>query len=299
MAEDEIKKKAGDSNRITREYFDSLLVEMRHIDSVLPSTELSLYGKTFDTPVMMSALSHLKNEKQHGMVEMAKGARYANAVNWAGMGSEEELEEITATGADTIKIIKPYENNDYIIQRIGHAEKCGCLALGMDLDHSFSANGTYDVVVGQRMTGKSLGELKEFVQATSLPFVVKGVLSEKDAEKCLEAGVKGIVVSHHHGIMDYAVPPLMILPRIAKVIGGEIPIFLDCGVESGMDVYKALALGATAVSIGRAMIPTLRQEGAEGVDSFIRTVTEQLAGVMARTCTADLTKMDPSVIWGA
>ena len=91
MAEEKIKQRnAGDSNRITREYFDSLLVEMRHIDSVLPSTTLSLYGKTFDTPVMMSALSHLKNEKQHGMVEMAKGAKYANAVNWAGMGGEAE-----------------------------------------------------------------------------------------------------------------------------------------------------------------------------------------------------------------
>ena len=167
----------------------------------------------------------------------------------------------------------------------------------MDLDHSFAANGTYDVVVGQRMAGKSLGELKEFVLATSLPFVVKGVLSERDAEKCLEAGAKGVVVSHHHGIMDYAVPPLMVLPRIAKVIGGEIPIFLDCGVESGMDVFKALALGATAVSIGRAMIPTLRQEGAEGVEGFVRRITEQLAGVMARTCTANLAKMDSSVIW--
>ena len=298
MAENEMKQnRPGDSNRITREYFDSLLVEMRHIDSVLPSTKLTLYGKTFDTPVMMSALSHLKYEGKSGMAEMARGAAEAHAVNWCGMGDEKELEEITSTGAETIKIVKPYENNGYVIQRIEHAEKCGCLAVGMDLDHSFSVKGTYDVVLGQKMTGKSRDELKTFVRSTSLPFVVKGVLSEKDAEKCLEAGVKGIVISHHHGIMDYAVPPLMILPKIARVIGGEIPIFLDCGVESGMDVFKALALGASAVSIGRALMPALQEKGAAGVSEFVRDVTEQLAGVMARTCTADLGKMDASLIW--
>ena len=53
----------------------------------------------------------------------------------------------------------------------------------------------------------------------------------KDAEKCLEAGVKGIVVSHHHGIIDYAVPPLMILPEIVRVVQKQIPVFVDCGVE--------------------------------------------------------------------
>ena len=90
---------AWDSNEITREYFDSLLLEMRHIDTVIPSTKLELYQEVFDTPIMMAALSHLNNIHEHGMAEMAKGAYATNAVNWAGMGDEEEHEEITATGA--------------------------------------------------------------------------------------------------------------------------------------------------------------------------------------------------------
>src|SRR5690554_4929665 len=98
--------KPWDSNQITREYFDSLLVEMRHIDALIPSTKLKLYGETFDTPIMMAALSHLNKVRENGMVEMAKGAHAANAVNWAGMGDEAELDAITATGARTIKIIK-------------------------------------------------------------------------------------------------------------------------------------------------------------------------------------------------
>ena len=297
MREMEKHSKPWDSNQITREYFDSLLVEMRHIDSVLPSTKLELYGETFDTPVMMAALSHLNNVCENGMLEMAKGALSANAVNWAGMGDEAEIADITATGARTINIIKPYADNDYILQRIEHAERCGAMALGMDVDHSFGGNGRYDVVLGEQMRAKSLMELKEFIKATKLPFIIKGVLSEQDAYKALEAGAKGIVVSHHHGIMDYAVPPLFILPKIAKVINHQIPIFVDCGIASGMDVFKALALGADAVSAGRVIMDPLKKNGSEGVKNQVLKMTEELAGVMARTCSQDLSHIDPSVIW--
>lgn len=297
MENRETMKNAGNSDAITREYFDSLLVEMRHIDAVLPSTKLELYGENFDTPIMIAALSHLHKIRENGMVEMAKGAKLANAVNWCGMGDEAELEAITATGARTIKIIKPYENNDYIFQRIEHAERCGVMAVGMDIDHQFGGDGQYDNVLGHRMSSKSLSEIKEFVRATKLPFIIKGVLSETDAYKCLEAGVKGIVVSHHHGIMEYAVPPLMVLPKIAKVINRQIPIFVDCGIVSGMDVFKALALGADAVSAGRVIMGPLGKMGAEGVKEQILKMNEELAGVMARTCSPDIRHIDSSVIW--
>lgn len=286
-----------DSNEITREYFDSLLVEMRHLDSVIPSTKFELYGEVFDTPIMMAALSHLNNVRENGMAEMALGAKMANAVNWAGMGDEAGLEEITKTGARTINIIKPYVDNDYIIRRIQHAERCGVMAVGMDIDHAFGSNGQYDIVLGEKMAAKSLSDIKEFVKATKLPFIIKGVLSEKDAYKCLEAGVQGIVISHHHGIMNYAVPPLMILPRIAKLVDHKIPIFVDCGISSGMDVFKALALGADAVSAGRVIMGPLGTNGADGVRDQIIKMTEELAGVMARTCSPDIGHIDPSVIW--
>ncbi len=291
------KYKAGDSNQITREYFDSLLIEMRHIDSVLPSTKLELYGQTFSTPVMTAALSHLDGCHPNGMVEMARGAFKADTVMWTGMGEEAELEAITATGAKTIKIIKPHADNNVIFRKIEHAEKCGAFAIGMDIDHAFNNSGSYDNVMGLPMTGKTLEEIKSFIHATKLPFIIKGVLSEQDTFKCLEAGVKGIVVSHHHGIMDYAVPPLMILPKIARIVKGSMPIFVDCGVTNGIDVFKALALGATAVSVGRTLMGSLTEAGAEGVKGKIEDITRELAGVMARTCSKDISSIDPSVIW--
>jgi isopentenyl diphosphate isomerase/L-lactate dehydrogenase-like FMN-dependent dehydrogenase len=289
-------ERVGDANQITREYFDKLLIEMRHLDAVLPSTELTLYGETFSTPVMTAALSHLKNCHPDGAAEMARGVFQANAVMWTGMGEEDELEAITVTGARTVKIIKPHANNDVIFKKIEHAEKCGVLAVGMDIDHAFNGKGNYDTVLGLPMVPKTLDEIKTFVRATKLPFIIKGVLSERDAEKCAEAGVCGIVVSHHHGILDYAVPPLMVLPKIAKVLGGSMPIFVDCGIASGIDVFKALALGATAVCVGRALMDPLHDDGAEGVRKKIIYMTEELAGAMARTCSPDITSIDPSVI---
>jgi isopentenyl diphosphate isomerase/L-lactate dehydrogenase-like FMN-dependent dehydrogenase len=288
------------TEKITREYFDSLLIEMRHIDSVIPDTSLELYGEKFSTPIMTAALSHLHSfckECPNGMVETAKGALNAGAVMWAGMGDEEELEAITATGARTIKIIKPYADNNLIFRDIKHAEKYGVLAVGMDIDHSFNRSGQYDSVSGYAMSAKTLDEIKEFVGSTHLPFIIKGVLSVKDAEKCLEAGVKGIVVSHHHGISDYAIPPLMVLPEIAEVINHQIPIFVDCGIIRGFDAFKALALGATAVSVGNAVMTALRKEGSAGVQKKIEQMNRELAGAMARTCSPDLNHIDPSVIW--
>lgn len=289
--------KIGDSDRITREYFDSLLIEMRHIDAVVPCTELQLYGEKFSTPVMTAALSHLENCRPNGMVEMAKGALASNAVMWTGMGDESELEAVTATGAKTIKIIKPHADNNTIFKRIEHAEKCGAFAVGMDIDHAFNGKGTYDTVLGLPMSSKTFDEIKSFIKATKLPFIVKGILSEQDAYKCVEAGAKGIVISHHHGILKFAVPPLMVLPKIAKIVEHRIPIFVDCGFASGMDVFKALALGATAVSVGRALMTPLADEGAKGVQKKIQDMTEELSAVMARTCSKDITNIDSSVIW--
>ncbi len=286
----------ADANQITREYFDSLLVETRYLDAKLPSTKMQLWGEEFETPIMTAALSHLGNVCENGMAKLAEAAKMAGAVYWCGMGDEAELESITATGAKTVKIIKPYENNKDIFRKIEHAVKAGVFAVGMDIDHSFNGSGGYDCVLGYKMRAKSTQEIKAFVEASPVPFVVKGVLSVQDARKCMEAGVSGIVVSHHHGIMDYSVPPLMILEKIVREVDGRMEIFVDCGIESGMDAFKALALGAKAVSVGRDLMKPLK-DGSESAAMRIRELNGQLASVMARTCAETLGDIDSSVIW--
>ena len=280
---------------ITREYFDSLLLETRYLDSSTPSTSLTLFGEKFDTPIMTAALSHLHNTAQNGMVTYAKAAAMSNAVHWVGMGEDDELEAVLATGARSIKIIKPHADNAEVFRKIEHAVAHGCFSVGMDIDHAFNSEGGCDNVFGLPMAPKSTEELSEFVAAARVPFIVKGVLSPQDAEKSVKAGAAGLVVSHHHGMMEYSVPPLLVLPDILSAVGGSVPVFVDCGIESGMDAYKCLALGATAVSVGRHLMPLLKQ-GPEAVAARIRQMTAELAGVMARTGVKNLKDIDPSVI---
>ena len=293
------REKALDTNLITRQYFDEILVEMRHMDGVTPDTTLELYGERFATPVMMAALSHLKGQGNQGdgMVEMAQGAALANCVNWAGMGEIEQFDRIAATGARSIKIIKPYADESMVLSRMERAEAAGALAVGMDLDHSFNSKGEPDVVLGLPMRPRTMKEIEGYVKRTKLPFIIKGVLSAVDARKCLDAGVQGIVVSHHHGILPSVVPPLMVLPEIAQVVGGRIPIFVDCGVMNGMDVFKCLALGATAVSVGRPVMGPIIENGAQGAAQVIEDVTTELKAAMARTCSPDIRHIDRSLLW--
>lgn len=286
---------SSNSDKITRDFFDSLMLETRYLDSGIPSTKMELFGEVFDTPIMTAALSHLGNTAPDGMVTYAKGAVRSNAVHWVGMGEDEELEQIIATGAKTIKIIKPHEDNKEVFRKIEHAVKAGCFAVGMDIDHSFNARGGYDNVLGLPMKAKSTAELSEFVAAAGIPFIVKGVQSAKDAEKCLQAGCAGVVVSHHHNMMQFSVPPLYILPEIISAVSNQIPVFVDCGIESGMDVYKSLALGATAVSVGRHLMPLLKN-GPEAVSDRINEMNGELAGIMARTGVLNLCQMDSTVI---
>ncbi|MBO4652694.1 MAG: alpha-hydroxy-acid oxidizing protein [Lachnospiraceae bacterium] len=287
----------SDSNLITREYFDSLLLEMRHIDSVIPDTEIDLFGEKFSMPIATAALSHLGNTAPDGMAKMAQGAYEAGALCFSGMGTAEEIRSMCATGAKVIKIVKPHADNATVLAKIREAEETGAFGVGMDIDHAFSADGTYDNVMGLPMKSKSLAELRSFIESTNLPFIIKGVLSISDAEKCLELGADGIIVSHHHGIMRSAVPPLMVLPKIKALVGDRMKIFVDCCVESGMDAFKALALGADAVCTGRAIMPPLKENGAEGVRDKLLTMNSELKGVMERTGFAKLSDIDNSVIY--
>lgn len=147
----EIREKAMDANAITRAYFDEILIEMRHMDAVTPDTTLTLYGETFRTPIMMAALSHIKGQggKGDGMVEMAEGARLARRGQLGRHGrGEPSSPAICEKNKRSIKIIKPYDDEDMVLRRIDQAEALGALAVGMDLDHSFGGNGKPDVVLG-------------------------------------------------------------------------------------------------------------------------------------------------------
>lgn len=291
-----MERKSISSDVITRAYIDSLLVEVRHLDAVMPSTEMTLFGKTFATPVATAALSHMGNQYPDGMAAMADGANQAGALCFSGMGPQDELERMVATGAQVIKIIKPYADRDSVYAKIRHAEEIGCLAVGIDTDHAFDRRHGYDCIEGMEMFPLSSAELKDMVASTKLPFFIKGVLSRKEARKCLDCGVKGMVVSHHNGRIETAVPPLMVLPEIAEEVNGEAALFVDCAIQSGLDVLKCLALGATGACVGRPLMQPLREKGPEGVRDTIAAITNDLRYSMAMTASPDVKSVDPTIV---
>ena len=295
----ETRRKPEDSNAITERYFERILVETRYIDAVVPDTSVELLGRKFSTPVMTAALSHLKGQGNEGdgMVQMAQGAAKAGALTWVGMTSLEQYGEIAKTGAPLVRIIKPYADEREIFSRMEQAEELGAVAIGMDIDHSFNGQGQPDNVLGNAMRPKTLAEIASYCKRTKLPFLIKGVLSAQDAQKCLDAGAGGVLVSHHHGIMASAVPALLVLPEIVKTLRGKIPVFVDGSFENGMDVFKALALGADAVCVGRALMPPIQQQGAAGCQRTLEDITAELAAAMARTGSRDVRHIDPSLLW--
>ncbi len=290
----------SDANEITERYMDSILIEERLIDSVKADTGTTLFGERFSMPVLTPAFSHigqLNGRELTGLEEYSIAAKESNILNFCGMMENDMFQKIIDTGAKTVRIVKPYADNSKVRDQFQFAEEAGAFGIGMDIDHIFGPDG-YDIVVGEEMTYQTSDMLRSYVESTKLPFIVKGVLSVQDALKCAEIGAKGIIVSHHHGRLPYAVPPMMILPDIKEALKDkDVTIIVDCGIASGADVYKALALGADAAAVGRSMMPSLEKDGAMGVSKFIKGIGNELRYIMSNTGFATVSDINDSVLY--
>ena len=288
-----MKNEKSNSIQINRDFLDSLLIEGRIVGAVHPSSQVTVLGKTFSTPIVPGALSHLKR----GMAGYAEGAAKAGALCSIGMGSVEEMEAVYAANPDVIKVIKPYADPEEIRARIHAAERLGAFGVGMDVEHSINQDDDEDsLVVGFQMKLPTLEELKSYVDSTRLPFFIKGALSVQDALRCREIGCAGIILSHHNGLMRWAVPPAMMLPQIRKAVGPEFILMADGGIADGYDAFKALALGADLVCVGKPLMEPYQQDGSLGVASVLEEMTRELKGIMARTGSKDIRSIDPSVL---
>ena len=285
----------SDANEITARYMDSILIKERLIDSVVADTSSEFFGAGFASPVMTPAFSHLKEfngRNLTGLEEYSIAAKELNILNFVGMMENDMFARIVATGAKTVRIVKPYGDNAKVRDQMKFAEDHGAFGIGMDIDHIFGNDGL-DVVIGEQMAVQTSDMIRSYIESTSLPFFIKGVLSEEEAVKCADLGAKAIIVSHHHGRLPYAVPPMMILPSIKKALEGrDVKIIVDCGISSGADVYKCLALGADAAAVGRSVLPSLEEGGVEGVSKFIRGVNDELRFIMSCTGFASVDLID-------
>ena len=289
----------SDANIITAKYMDSILIKERLIDSVVADTKTEFLGETFDMPVFTPAFSHLgkyNGRDLTGLEEYSIAAKNKNILNFVGMMENDLFAKIAATGAKTVRIVKPYADNGKVRDQMQYAESIGAFGIGMDIDHIFGTTGL-DIVIGEQMAVQTADMLASYIESSKLPFVVKGVLSAEDAVKCAEIGAKAIIVSHHHGRLPYAAPPMMVLPEIKEALKDtDVKIIVDCGIATGADVFKALALGADAAAVGRSMLPSLEKNGSEGVSEFIRYTANELRYIMSFTGFSKVDEINDSVL---
>lgn len=135
---------------------------------------------------------------------------------------------------------------------------------------------------------------------TQLPLMVKGILSPIQAQQAVELGADALVVSNHGGrVLDGVISPLEVLPQIAQRVGPQVPLLLDSGVRYGTDVVKALALGASAVLVGRPQMHALATAGLLGVAHMLHLLRAELELAMAHLGCATVAEITPDVLWNA
>lgn len=293
--------RADDANVHNRNYLDNILVEMRIIDAVKPDLTTEFFGKKYASPINLAAVSHLNkvlpDKSRKPMQEKVQAAKNQNLLNWIGMESNHDYAEIVKNSGDTIRIVKPFADHEDIINELRFAQDLGAVAVGMDIDHVPGEDGKYDVVDGINLGPISFSDLRRYAHATSLPFVAKGVLSVQDALKARDAGASAIVVSHHHGRLPFGVPPLKMLPAIKEALAdSDMTIFVDGSLMTGYDVYKAMAMGADGVLVGRAILSELLEAGQKATEEKIKKLNEQLSQMMLYTGIPDTNSFDSSVL---
>ena len=154
-------------------------------------------------------------------------------------------------GEEGIAIIPPYEDRKKIETELEKAAAAGnALAAGIALDMMFDEKGSYLKTTGGMAgpkTAEDLQYLQSFARQVGIPFLVKGVLSQRDAYQCLKAGVSGIILSRPVWLKKKSISPMEVLPEILKVTAGEIPVLVEMDHADMTDTFTAIVLGADAV----------------------------------------------------
>lgn len=178
-------------------------------------------------------------------------------------------------------VFKPRSEQKELIRRIEAAARAGATAWGIDIDGvSFRTM----VLRSAATSHKSLAELRELKEASHLPMVVKGVMTERDAAVAIEAGASAIIVSNHGGRVADGMPGVArVLPQISRFIRKQAPqvqVLADGGVRSGADIFRMLALGAEAVLVGRPIAIMAVGLGRSGVASMLQHWLDELRSIM-------------------
>ena len=201
---------------------------------------------------------------------------------------------IAASGGTAIPTVKPW-NLETIQEKLGYCRESGCFAVAMDID---AAGLPFLKNMNPPAGSKTVEQLAEIAGMVGKPFIVKGVMTVSGALKAKEAGASAIVVSNHGGrVLDQCAATAEVLADIADAMKGSgVKIFVDGGIRSGVDVFKALALGADAVLICRPFVPMVYGGAEEGVKLYIEKIGAELSDTMAMCGTENLASINRDMV---
>ena len=264
--------------------------------NAVPDVRFELFGRCFAAPIFAAPL---------GSIDLHYGPRYKdpayNAIlikaaadyglmAFTGDGVDPQImlgsvEDMKAVGGVGCPTIKPW-NKEAVFEKLDALNAAGIFCAAMDID---GAGLPFLKALNPNAGSKSVAEMAEIVRYANMPFIVKGIMTVKGAEKAVEAGAAGIVVSNHGGRVQGGVPSTAeVLPEIADAVRGKTVILVDGGIRSGVDVFRALALGADGVLIGRPILPMIYGAGAEGFQVYMDKIIAELKSTMTMCGAATL-----------
>ena len=269
------------------------------------STQLDLFGHSFAIPVFAGPVGAVKlhygerfSDSDYNDI-LVPACADAGIAAFVGDGVDATVLEagtaaIARTGGIGVPTVKPWDV-ETVRGKMQLAQDCGAFAVAMDVD----AAGLPFLQNRQPPAGsKSVEELREIAEIAGVPFIVKGIMTPQAAEKAARAGVAGIVVSNHGGrVLDSTPSTAEVLPSIVREVGDDLVILVDGGIRTGLDVFKALALGARAVIMARPFVTAVYGGGAEGVSSLVAKLHNELADTMRMTGAQSIDDIDERLIW--
>ena len=287
--------------------WQELCVNMDTICENRPAdTSFTLFGQRVDLPVFaapVGAMTLHYGDKYDDLAYndiLVPACVQAGIAAFTGDGTNPAVMEGAAAalrkaGGRGVPTIKPW-NMDTIREKLELVKAADPFAIAMDID---AAGLPFLKNLTPPAGSKTVEELRDVVEMAGKPFILKGIMTVRGAQKALEAGAKGIVVSNHGGrVLDQCPSTAEVLPGIVDAVGGKLTILVDGGIRSGMDVFKALALGADGVLIGRPFVNMVYGGGAEGVKAYVDKLKAELSDTMAMCGAHSIADINRSMLYG-
>ncbi|CAN1227265.1 Glycolate oxidase 3 [Linum grandiflorum] len=273
-----------------------ILVDVSKIDMAT-----TVLGFNISMPIMIAPTAMQKMAHPDGEYATARAASAAGTIMTLSTMATSSIEEVASTGPG-IRFFQLYvcKDRNVVTQLVKRAERAGFKAIVLTVDTPRLGRREADIknrFVNHKPTPQFTiplpclyvaQDVKWLQSITSLPILVKGVLTAEDTRLAVENGAAGIIVSNHGARqLDYVPATITALEEVVKAAQGRVPVFLDGGVRRGTDVFKALALGACGVFIGRPVVFGLAADGEGGVRKVLKMLRDELELTMALSgCTS-------------